>query len=142
MRALTNAYMTDPMIYGMARHITAGLPDKAWSAEMNALFYFVRDRIRYVFDPLDCEGLQTPVETLKLGSGDCDDKCMLLGAMLKSIGHPVQFVAVQIDGSPDYTHVFLRTRIGPHWISLETTEKWVPGQVSPRITGKAIVKDV
>lgn len=142
MRAIIRHYTTDPTVYGLARHIVSRLPEKSWSAEVNALFYFVRDQIRYTLDPHDCEGLQTPVETLNLGTGDCDDKVMLLAALLRSIGHPTKLVAVQVDNSPNYSHVFLQTRIGPQWLSLETTEKWAPGKISPRITGKAMVVDV
>lgn len=144
MRRIAREYRHDPTIYGLTRHILTSnkVPEKNWSAEVNALFFFVRDRIRYTHDPLDMEGLQTPVETLRLGTGDCDDKVMLLAAMLLSINHPCQFVAVKVDGSDDFTHVFLRTKVGRDWLALETTEKWRPGQISPRITGKAMTVDV
>lgn len=142
MRRIIRESATDPTVYGLARHIVSGQPEKSWSAEVNALFYFVRDNIRYTLDPYECEGLQIPTQTLKLGTGDCDDKVMLLGSLLRSIGHPVKLVAVQVDNSPHYSHVFLQTRVGAAWLGLETTEKWRPGEISPRITGKAIVVDV
>lgn len=142
MRRLIREYKSNPVIYGLARNIVSTLPEKNWTAEVNAVFFFVRDKIRYTLDPYALEGLQAPTETLNLGAGDCDDKVMLMGSLLQSIGHPVRMVAVQVDGSPHYSHVFLQTRIGDRWVSYETTERWQPGEVSPRITGKAIVVDV
>lgn len=138
MRRLAREYATDPTIIALSRKLTLGLPPKAWRSEVERLFHFVRDQVRYCLDPVDCEGLQTPVETLRLGQGDCDDKCMLLAALLRSIGHPSEFVAVQVDGQAHYSHVFLRTRIGDRWVSLETTEPWPMGKVGERITGKPL----
>lgn len=142
MKRLIREYKSNPAIYGLARHIVSACPEKNWAAEVNAVFFFVRDQIRYTLDPLNLEGLQAPTETLKLKSGDCDDKVMLMGALLQSIGHPVRMVAVQVDGADYYSHVFLQSKIGERWVSYETTERWQPGQTSPRITGQAIVMDV
>ncbi len=133
------AYQVHPDIYALARYLTRQVPPRAWRKEANALFVYVRDTIRYVFDPLDMEGLQAPDETLKLGSGDCDDKVMLLAAMLLSIGHAARMVAVKVDGQAHYSHVFLQVSLNNEWISLETTEPWPMGKMSDRITGEAIV---
>ncbi len=139
MSRLTRQYSTDPMIYGTARHIVASVPEKAWRREVDALFYFVRDTIRYTLDPHECEGLQTPVDTLLFKAGDCDDKAMLLGALLISIGYPVEFVAVQVDNAPHYSHVFPRTLVNNAWVNLETTERWASGVISNRITGNPLI---
>ncbi len=49
-----------------------------------ALFYYVRDNIRYLPDP-PYEYIQSPDETL-MGAGDCEDQAILLAYLLKSVG--------------------------------------------------------
>jgi hypothetical protein len=90
-------------------------------------------------DPVGAEAVQLPTVTLEIKSGDCDDKVTLLSALLESCGHPTRFCAVKVDGSDRYSHVFLQTKLGKSWLSLETTEPWPPGQQSPRISGKMLV---
>lgn len=139
---LTKAAKADPEIHALSRHLVAQVPGKSWGQEVNTIFRFVRDTIRYTLDPAGWEGLQTPVQTLKMKSGDCDDQAMLVAALLESIGHKCRFVAVKVDNSPQYCHVFAQTKIGPNWITLETTEPWEMGSISPRITGKAMVRHI
>ncbi|MBW3015035.1 transglutaminase-like domain-containing protein [Candidatus Woesearchaeota archaeon] len=54
--------------------------------QMKALYYFVRDNVKYVNDPKSREYFQTPESTLYVKSGDCDDKSILLVGLLKAIG--------------------------------------------------------
>ncbi len=101
--------------------LVAHLAQKDWAAEITAAHAFVRDRIRYVKDVRDVETLATPEKTLEFGQGDCDDKAVLLAALLESIGHPTRFVAIAFH--PDeFAHVFVESKIGENWIALETTE--------------------
>lgn len=119
--------------------LTNALPQKKWIAEISALHRFVRDQIRYVKDINGVETVHTADAVLRIGSGDCDDKSVLLASLLESIGHPTRFVAVGFQ--PDhYSHVFVQTRIGKNpgkWLSLETTEPvaigWEPKGIVSRI---------
>ena len=63
-------------------------------ASIALLQHFVRDQIAYIYDPTDYEWIQTPPRTLTLGTGDCDDKAILLSALLESVGFQTQFLAV------------------------------------------------
>lgn len=131
MRRLVRQYRTAPPIRELALQLTAAAPNHGdgWAQEVDALFSFVRDHIRYVQDVQDVETLQSPLDTLELGAGDCDDKSILLAALLAATGHPSRFVAVGF--SPDaFEHVFVETKIGRDWIALETTKNvdmgWCP----------------
>lgn len=75
--------------------------------QVRRLFEFVRDEIGYISDPLGTEELQTPEKTIRLGSGDCDDKAILLSSLLIAIGFETGlFVAdVNNDGRPDHVYV-------------------------------------
>jgi len=117
----------------LALDLINDLLQKDFSGEISTLFYFVRDRIRYVRDIRGVETLQEPERTLQVRSGDCDDKVILLGSMLESIGHQVRLVAVGFRPG-HFSHVYLETKVGTKWVPLETTEPthigWRPNAVS------------
>lgn len=70
--------------------------------------------------------IQYPDRTLEIGSGDCDDKTVLLATLLESIGIPTALQAVGF--SPNrFTHVFVLANLQGKWIGLETTEPWKMG---------------
>jgi len=119
-----------------ALYLVNGERQKDWTEEVNRIFEFVRDRIRYVRDVRNVETLQTPEKTLEFKQGDCDDKSMLLAALLESIGHPTRFVAIGFKPG-HYAHVYVETKIGANWIGLETTEPvdmgWQPKGVVSRL---------
>lgn len=109
----------DQIVRRKAEELTAGLPPRAWTAEIRALHEYVRDSIRYLRDPVTVERVQTPEETIKNMQGDCDDKATLLAALLDSIGHPAQFVAIGLNGG-GFSHVLVETRVGSRMMPLET----------------------
>ena len=123
MRDLARAGSASTMVRQLAVSLTNNLPQKDWNSETNALFTFVRDRIRYVKDVAGVETLHTAERILQNRSGDCDDKAILLAALLKSIGHSVRFVACGFRDPNNCEHVFVETRPGNvgDWIALETT---------------------
>ncbi|MFQ6052059.1 MAG: transglutaminase domain-containing protein [Candidatus Hydrothermarchaeota archaeon] len=73
------------------------------------IFYYVRDEIRYQHDVLGLEVWQTPSETLKIKKGDCEDKAILLGSMLRTINSPEE-VFINVGKKGNYGHV---------WVTLE-----------------------
>lgn len=77
---------------------------KDYTSELRTLHAFVRDHVRYVRDVDGVETLQTPVQTLNVLAGDCDDKAMLFNALAGSIGFPTRFAAIGVRGEP-FSHV-------------------------------------
>ena len=90
--------------------------------EATALQHYVRDSIRYVRDVLGVETVQSPRLTLRIGSGDCDDKTALLASLLYSIGFPVRYVlaATSSRHRAHYTHIYPEAQIRGQWVALET----------------------
>jgi transglutaminase-like putative cysteine protease len=117
-------YRVHPRIVELARSIVSDLPGKAFRQEAARLQNWVRENIRYTLDVYDVETLQTPLVTLDLKQGDCDDQSILLATLLNAIGHEARFVAVGLDRAmPDnFEHVFVETKIGGEWLPAETTE--------------------
>jgi len=141
MRQVTRRYKSSLTIRVLAQKLTRQLPQKNFTAEVRMIHQFVRDKIRYVKDIRGVETIQTPIQTLKLGSGDCDDKAILSASLLESIGHPTRFVACGFLIKGSYSHVFAQTKIGDKWISVECTEPWGLGRHPPNIKTKMIVRN-
>ena len=133
MSDITKQFKGSPAVRELALRLTAGLPQKKWLAEVRAIHAFVRDQIRYVKDIRGIETLQTPIQTLRLRAGDCDDKSILAAVLLESIGHPTRFKAVGMSKGK-FSHVFPETRIGGRWVSVECTE---PVDVGWQLSGIA-----
>lgn len=138
MRQLVRAGKTSLPIRSLAVQLTNGNRQKDWMAEVKSLHAFVRDNIRYVKDIRDVETVHDPETVLKIGAGDCDDKSVLLAALLESIGHPTRFVAIGFQPD-DFSHVYLETLIGKSWIPLETTEPVEVGWAAPGAVSHLVV---
>ena len=106
-----------PYIYELAYKIVDTVPDRATvspeeqdMAEIHAIWEWVVRNIRYTRDPWDLinnrpgEKLADVEVTLRLKQGDCDDHCILTGALLTTLGHRVE---IWVGGYKRPTHVFL-----------------------------------
>lgn len=138
MVALARKYQRDVTLVRKARDITDRCPERAARAQVQCLQAWVRDHIKYVNDPRLIEMLQTPVETLRIGTGDCDDKATLLATLLETMGFTTRFVAVAEDVpgvQAQYNHVMAQVRLGPSFVNLETILPgvgvgWFPSNIS------------
>lgn len=138
--------LADVEVRQMAERIVAGLRQKDYAAEIAAVHGFVRDRVRYTRDPDGVEMLQKPVRILEVRQGDCDDKSILVCALLGSIGHKTRLVAIGPSNN-NFAHVFAQVRnpaqrnpMAPNaWINLECTEPWPVGR-GARWVGRMVEK--
>lgn len=130
MRSLVQRFKRDSRIRETAIALVSHAKQRDWTREAAAIYQYVRDSIRYVRDISGVETLQTPLVTMELEAGDCDDKSTLLAALLESIGHPTRFVATGYQAAGRYSHVYLETKIGDRWVPMDpTTDKpfgWQP----------------
>lgn len=138
MRTLARKGKTNLSIRTLALSLIAGLKQKDYLGEMKALHAFVRDKIRYVKDIDGVETVHTLEKVLEFGQGDCDDKSLLLAALLQSIGHPARFVAMGFRGN-GFCHVYVETRIGNKWVGVETTEPVDFGWHPPAMTSRLVI---
>lgn len=141
MRGIVRKYKASLPIRLLAQKLTRYLPQKNYTREVRALHHFVQNKIRYVKDIRGVETIQTPIQTLQIGSGDCDDKSIMVASLLESIGHETRFVACGFGAPKNFSHVFVQTRIGPKWVSVECTEPWTLGKAPPKITTRMIVRN-
>lgn len=136
MAGLVNAYKTAPAIVVLSRQIIQHVPQKDTVLEAKALFEWVRDHIRYVSDVRNVETLATPIQTLKMMCGDCDDQTTLLVTMLESIGIKNRFVVVGQFGT--FFHVLSECYINGQWVACDPCERVEFGQVKEILPEKAV----
>lgn len=132
MSGLVKKYKSHQLVRELAIQLTNRLNQKNFKGEVGLLHQFVRDKIRYVKDIAGVETLQAPLQTLRIGAGDCDDKSILVAAFLESLGHPTRFVAVGFQRG-SYSHVLVQTKLGSKWVSVECTEPVQLGWFPPRV---------
>jgi Transglutaminase-like superfamily len=126
-------YKSRPDIRLLAMSLVSGLPQKNYKMEAEAIMHFVQKRIRYLKDVRGVETIQSPVKTLQLGQGDCDDKSTLAATLLEAIGHRTRFVVVgQLPGI--FSHVYVETEIWGKWVPMELTQDrplgWEPSEIA------------
>ncbi len=122
MRAMVDDYRSRVEIIDKARELVRGVAEKDSFAEVDAIYRWVRDRIRYVADPVDVESIATPTVTMTTRAGDCDDKATLFAALVESIGYPSRFVVAAYQRPGQLEHVYVQVLIDGHWVDADTTE--------------------
>jgi transglutaminase-like putative cysteine protease len=86
----------------------------------SAIFNFVKNKVRFVPDPVNVETLQCPETTLRLGYGDCDDQALLIAALMASVGLSVRFRTVGVN-SENHSHIFTEVFLND-WVSADPSE--------------------
>ena len=95
---------TDPIIKQIADKIAASSCAFSRVCQAKALYYFVRDNIKYVSDPIGEEYLEDPKEVLSTAAADCESGAILLAALEEAIGIDAQLVFIP-------KHAFVRINL-------------------------------
>lgn len=134
MADLVRVYKANASIRQLAVQLLGSVNGNAknYKAQIQRLFNFVQTRIGYVRDIRGVETIQTPLYTLDIGSGDCDDKSVLLATLIECIGHPTRFLAMGF-APENYCHVICEVYINGCWVSLDPTENRPMGWKPPDI---------
>jgi len=117
-------YTKDVKLRYLVALLLKDCPSKAYECYLKTIVNFVKHNIKYVNDPPKLETIQSPIRTLELGMGDCDDHTILSGTLLRIAGFPVRLVLGDINHDGKFEHIFLQAlipRIG--WVNVDTTSK-------------------
>ncbi len=114
----------DPIIKQIANKIATISCDGNQVCQAKAIYYFVRDNIEYVADPLGTEYFENPKEVLATKAADCESGTILLASLLGAIGIDYELVHIPY-------HVFLKIKLNKalkrhkinDWIYLDWTCK-------------------
>lgn len=101
-----------------------------FNCEVEKLFEYARDRIRFIRDPIDVERIADAATTMADRAGDCGDKTIWLASALGAVGHLSRFVVVDFANdvaTNGYDHVYLEVqRPDGTWQPLDPTPENVP----------------
>jgi transglutaminase-like putative cysteine protease len=143
MASLVRQYRKTLPIRQLALEIVGHVPGhKNFAGMAAAVCRYVRDNVQYVRDVRDVETIQTPLKTLDLMAGDCDDQSILVASLLEAVGFNTRFLAIKTAANGPFLHVVSQAEIEPgEWMPLETTEPWEPGHFPIRVAG-AMIEEV
>jgi transglutaminase-like putative cysteine protease len=132
---LIHKSVQDPMMRKVALQATAMCPERDQKCEAEAIYNYVKARVRYTGDvgPIvhpdgSFEGIdlyQTARRTLEMGGGDCDDQAILNAALLAHNGLEPRLRVVKQRKDPDWSHIYTGAIINGKFIALDTT---LPGR--------------
>jgi hypothetical protein len=103
----------DPSVRAAYAEITRQLPERDIPGALEAVTAWVRENLRYQWDPWDAEVLTSAPRLLRdvaagYAYGDCDDWVILVAALLRSGGIPVLVKGIQGKAeSRELDHVYL-----------------------------------
>lgn len=137
MAQIVKEYKINPIVREKALALTRFVFQKDFIGEVQALFDFVQNHVRYVHDIEGVETLQTPDVTLDHMAGDCDDKSILLASLLASIGYSSRFRAVGF-ARDVLEHVYVEVKLGTQWIALDATEPNPMGWAPPGVVSSYV----
>lgn len=130
----------NPVIRQAATTISTQSCSGSQVCSARALYYFVRDNINYVADPIGMEYIEPPVEVFRTGGADCESGAILLAALNEAVGINARIVLI-----PGHAliRIFLpdaprRYRHGD-WVYLDWTCSGCDfGELSPEVLAKAV----
>ena len=108
----------DPVIKQTADKVASQSCNENKICQAKAIYYFVRDNIDYVSDPIAKEYLEEPREVLKTSASDCESGTMLLASMLESIGVNAEMVFIP-------GHAFLRIQLANARNKYKQPDGWI-----------------
>lgn len=135
----------DPRIRALAAQILSrksdgswAVQERDWNAEVDAIFNFTRQNVRYTRDIHEVELFQKATRTLELKIADCDDLSILLGSLLQCVGYPVLLRVIGLGGNT-YQHIYVVVGIPPTspttWKPLDASQNQPAGwEVTENVT--------
>lgn len=131
MRRMVQTYRVEPTLRQIATTLVTLAPQRDQLGEVDTIFSWVRDHVRYVRDVHEVETLMTPDKVAAARLGDCDDQSTLLATLLESVGYPTRFVAAGYTDPRTVDHVYLQVFALGQWIDLDPTEAQPMGWAPP-----------
>lgn len=109
---------------GIKKDSRTGMADRRdFGSIADEIYNWINKNIAYTRDPDGIEYLQSPLKTLEYGFGDCDDHSILAGALLSSLGVPVQLKVIKANPEQKdlYSHIYVVYFDNGQWKAFDTT---------------------
>lgn len=117
-KEMIKKYKTTPAIRVLIGKILVGIDGRDFKSVVDKITKFVKSKVRYQKDINEVETLQSPLRTIQLGFGDCDDFAILLATLFEAAGYSVKLVLVSNRLDKVFNHIFVRV----NGIDIDITE--------------------
>ena len=137
MQELVSESKRDRMVRNVVGKIIKRCPNKDYYCYAKAIHEFCRDEIRYGYDPVGVEYVESARRVLEAGVADCDSIVILFACLCEQIGLPCKFITIKTNPSnPDeFTHVYAAVKIPKHgWVASDPTMPQKPFGWQPDAT--------
>lgn len=136
MRQLIDRDLSSSSFVRFAKDLVRNVPAHDDWSEVETIYNWVLQNIRFTKDPLTKESLYPPSELLKIKSGDCDDISMLLGALYLAVGYPARLitVAANAQSADEFSHVYIEVEVPPgsgNWVAADAARPGAQFAVQP-----------
>ena len=122
-RQIAADILTQKTIVSGTTNLGWAIKQKDYLAELKAIFKWVRENIRYQFDPVNKDIIESPFTTIKLKLADCDGLTVLIGSLAQSMGYPVVIKIIKQGDTGRMYHIYPLVGIPPSnprgWIALD-----------------------
>jgi hypothetical protein len=124
MRRLIDQDLATSSFVNFARNLVRNVPSHDELSEVEALYDWVHQNIRFVKDPVTKEAVMAPSDVLRMRQGDCEESASLMGGLALAIGYPARLVTVAAQPSaPDeFSHVYAEIEVPPgsnNWVAAD-----------------------
>lgn len=133
LRVLISNATQSPVVRNLAAGVIRNKVNDADRAV--AICDYVRNNIQYVREPKGQDIFQSAETTLALGSGDCEDEFVLIGALARLAGIPVKAKVISQD-SITFTHIYPLLKVNGRWVPMDTTLGAALGREPQYLTGR------
>ena len=114
--------LSDARVRAQLAQILQGVQAYDTPAELQAIYAWVHQNIRFTNDPVGHETVSTASWTIAHGIGDCDDiNAVLIPTLVMSAGIPAHLVTVSNDPSDPsrFSHVYAEAEVNGRWIPID-----------------------
>lgn len=124
MGILIDQGVKSPLVRRTALRILEDVPAHDPLAEVQAIYEWVKDNIRFTMDPWEKEMIHNPDRILELKAGDCDDFTILLSSLLRSVGYETRTKVTGSNIFGGFHHVYPQVNVNGQWVSLDATDQY------------------
>jgi transglutaminase-like putative cysteine protease len=119
-----NSGLQNPQVLAIARRVTSHCPGRDGMCELQAIYQFVVQNVRYTGDISKVDTFAGPLRVLQMGGGDCDEHSLVNAALAMANGFDAK-VRITSNRGQTWDHIYCMVGFPKgrtsSWIALDST---------------------
>jgi transglutaminase-like putative cysteine protease len=116
--------LANPQVVAIARQVTRACPARDGMCELQAIYRFVVENVRYTGDVAKVDTFAGPLRVLQMGGGDCDEHMIVNAALAIANGFTAKARITSNHGTT-WDHIYCMVGLpkgrNQQWIPLDST---------------------